>query len=266
MKVSRAARAMALGLLLAACDGASAPQIECATSPILDGSPATLYPEGVLLLMARLGVDTGVCSGALVAPRVVLTAGHCVASYTAWDVRAPFVDQSVTSTAGETFDWQARGTDDVTPDQHDIGLVYLDTPIELPTYPALAGAAVTDGTDIVNIGRIHDGAVSGSMLFLSKPLAVSSAAQTGFPFDYVTSRVIELGDSGGPVELSGAGPHTIVAVSSGVAGGTELLARVDLLKSWIQDRIAAHGGGGATESPAVAAVTPGVTAGCTVGP
>jgi hypothetical protein len=257
LNVRRGARALTLALLLAGCDGASAPPIECTTSNILDGSPATLYPEGALLLMLQHGLVTGVCSGALIAPRVVLTAGHCVASYTAWEVLVPFVNQTATSAAGETFDWKGDPADRVIPGEHDVGLVYLDTPIDLPTYPALAGSAIEDGTLVVNIGRIHDGAVSGSMLFLSKPLAASSATTAGFPFDYLTNRVIELGDSGGPVELAGVTPHLIVAVNSGVAGGTELLARIDLLATWIQGRVAARGGGGgALASPAVMAAPP----------
>jgi hypothetical protein len=265
LNVSHRARALTLAVLLAGCGGASAPQIECASAPILDGSPATVYPEGVILLLSQEGAPAGECSGALVAPRVVLTAGHCVASYTAWSLRAPFADQSAKSSAGETFDWKADGTDHVKADQHDVGLVYLDTPIDLPTYPALAGAAVTDGTDIVNIGRVHEGYVSAS-LYISPPLGVSSGAKAGFPFDYITSQVIEGGDSGGPVELLGVTPHLIVGVNSGVSGGAEFLARVDLLTSWIQDRIAAHGGGGAPESPAAIPATPHDTPRCIVNP
>jgi hypothetical protein len=40
-----------------------------------------------------------------------------------------------------------------------------------------------------------------------------------------------------------------VAVNSGAGGGTEVLARVDLLRDWILGKVAAHGGGGPTEPP-----------------
>jgi hypothetical protein len=117
----------------------------------------------------------------------------------------------------------------------------------------LATGAVPDGSSIVNIGRINNGTLSNSALFVSKPITVRNASSQGFPFDYVATDVIESGDSGGPDELPGTAlPHTIVAVNSGAGGGTEVLARVDLLKSFISDKIAAHGGtggGGVTPPP-----------------
>src|SRR5690242_21143244 len=47
-------------------------------SAIVGGSPAGDYPESVLVNMLRGGKVAAACSGSLIAPRVVLTAGHCV--------------------------------------------------------------------------------------------------------------------------------------------------------------------------------------------
>jgi hypothetical protein len=41
-----------------------------------------------------------------------------------------------------------------------------------------------------------------------------------------------------------AGTHMIVAVNSGAGGGTEVLARVDLLAGWIKEQVATNGGAG----------------------
>src|SRR5688500_14095964 len=46
---------------------------EAVPQPIINGNPAFDYPEAVLINM-----DSSACSGALIAPSVVLTAGHCV--------------------------------------------------------------------------------------------------------------------------------------------------------------------------------------------
>jgi hypothetical protein len=221
------------------------------SSPIIGGSEATAFKEAALIGMARNGRIVAACSGSIIAPRVALTAGHCVAGFDSWTVRAPFASSAtVRASAGETFDWRDDGSEQVNPNQHDIGLIYLDTPITLPEYPALADRPLTDNSSIVNIGRINNGVLSNTSLFVSKPITIRGAARQGFPFDYIANEVIESGDSGGPDEVPGTTPHLIAAVNSGAGGGTEVLARVDLLKSWITGKITDHGGGGTSPPPA----------------
>jgi secreted trypsin-like serine protease len=228
---------------------------DCATisSPIMSGSLASDHPEAALITLTRGGAGFE-CSGAVIAPRVVLTAGHCVVGMDSWTVTAPFVSTQKIRGTGEALDWTDDDSHMVHPEQHDVGLIYLDEPIVLDRYPVLRDQPVPDGTTVVNIGRILDGTLSTSQMFVSKPLTVQSAAGVGLPMDYVAQKVIEEGDSGGPVVVSGTYPHIIAAVNSG-AGGLEVLARVDLVKGWIDHRIAEHGGPGQV-NPAAAARPP----------
>jgi secreted trypsin-like serine protease len=209
---------------------------------IKGGSLATDYPESVLLLMKVGGTPRSLCSGSLIAPSVVITAGHCVHGFDSWTVTAPFAGgQTSSTTNATTFDWNS-GSDNVDPDTHDVALVLLDTPITIASYPTIATAALADGASVVNVGRINNGSLSNSALYRSKPLPVKSAADAGYGFDYMASEVIEHGDSGGPVFIPGT--HTLVAVNSGGGGGTEILARLDLLHDWIVQQVAAHKGSG----------------------
>ena len=245
-KTSLAVSAIAALCLFAACgpikDGEGS--TENRTTNIVGGTRASDHPEAVLVDMGGAA-----CSGSVIAPRVVLTAGHCVDGESSWSITAPYAGgQRAKSHHAEAFDWKGVGGDAVDPSKHDLGLVILDTAITLTSYPSLQKTAIADGSQIVNIGRIQDGSFSTTDLFISKPLTAKGASGDGFPFDYITNEVIQPGDSGGPVES--AGTHTIVAVNSGAGGGTQVLARVDLVYDWIQTTIAANGGGGAVDPPA----------------
>jgi hypothetical protein len=214
---------------------------------IKGGVEATDYPESALINMKQNGQIVSACSGAVIAPTVVLTAGHCVHGLTGWDVITPYADgQQASSANAIVYDYTEDG-DYVNPDMHDIGLIFLDAPIQLAEYPTIAETVSPDGTEIVNIGRIRDGQFSDTDLFKSPAIGIQDATASGFPYDYEATEVIEPGDSGGPDMLLGT--HVIVAVNSGAGGGTEVLARTDLLAAWIKEQVAANGGAGDPADP-----------------
>jgi hypothetical protein len=252
MTSSKRRHARALCILLAAgaagaCGGVNGDwqeegsAVDTQQEPIMNGTAASRHPEAVLVDMYQSNVLRAACSGAVIAPRVVLTAGHCVNGYDGWRIAAPFArKQIVTTSDAAVYDWNNYPSTTVNPRLHDVALIFLHTPIVLDLYPAIASRRVADGTSVVNIGRRRDGLLSSSTLYMSQPLAIADATSVGFPNDYRASNVLETGDSGGPVEQTET--HRIVAVNSGNGSGIEVLARVDFLYGWIEEQISTHGG------------------------
>jgi hypothetical protein len=213
---------------------------------IIGGKPALGYPEAALVNMLYGSQISSICSGAVIAPKVVLTAGHCVVGgFTGWEVVAPFANgQKAYAQKASTYDYKDT-SGYVNPNQHDVGLVFLKTPIALDKYPEVASKPIASGGLLQNIGRIQDGQASWSQLFIGPQIVAQSGSGYGYPYAYVTTMKIQPGDSGGLVV--GAGSHTIYAVNSGAGGGTQILARVDQVYTWIDQQVQANGGWGPSD-------------------
>ncbi|MBX3209870.1 MAG: trypsin-like serine protease [Labilithrix sp.] len=238
-------------------DGAATEELasESVAQPIVGGQPASAYTEAALINM-----PSSICSGAIIAPRVVLTAGHCVGG-SQFTVVAPYAGKSAKGTKAWT-DYVPKPSY-VNPNTNDVAVIVLDTPITLAWYPPLANVAVAAGTKAVNVGRIQNGQASYSGLFYGKDVTLKSGPAYGFPFSYVSEEIIQSGDSGGPVYVGSGASRKIVAVNSGAGGGTQVLARVDLAYAKIQQLIADNGGGGgsATSSSGGGASSGGASSG-----
>jgi V8-like Glu-specific endopeptidase len=242
--------------VLAGCSAEVDPELDDATgettgetteTPIINGSRASDYQEAVLVDMLRGGRQAAICSGSLIAPRVVLTAGHCVVGFNGFRITAPYANrQTSTASRSAVYDWRDNGRGTVDPNLHDVGLIYLDREIRLTRYPTLATSKLADGTAVVNVGRIDNGRASSTDLFVSPPVTVSDGRRSGFPFSYSSRMTIQSGDSGGPVFTQNT--RVIAAVNSGAGGNTQVLARIDFpyLVDFIQRGIAANGGSGNT--------------------
>jgi secreted trypsin-like serine protease len=218
---------------IAGCAADAAPnEDEGATSEsIIGGQTASAYPEAALI-----NGQGFYCSGAIIAPRIALTAGHC-AEGSSFTVKAPFVNKSARGSRVWT-DYEPTG-EVVNPNTLDVAVIILDTPIQLSSYPRLAQSAVADGTNVVNVGRIKDGHLSTTTLYFGAPVSVEDGAPQ-FPKSYLSTDIIQSGDSGGPVYAGSGANRTIVAVNSGAGGNTQVLARVDLAYAKIQQLIAAN--------------------------
>ncbi|XVV13927.1 S1 family peptidase [Actinoplanes sp. CA-131856] len=215
------------------------------------------YPFAVLLTMKGLpttdgGTRDSSCSGALIADRWVITAGHCFRDAAGKRVSRPVADETI-ATIGR-IKVAGKGGHDVRvvavrqSDTHDVALAELAspvtgiTPLRLATTPPAPGETVR----LTGFGlTTRDG-----------EYVPVSRLQTGrFRIDHVGDSLLETSgiaphdetspcphDSGGPYfhEQKGQAPVLVAVVSSGPGcphTGPDHSARVDNINAWITTTI-----------------------------
>lgn len=236
------------------------------------GEPSSENPKEVLLLGDELNTGTGTtrsalgygevvllepddaftetCTGVLVAPRVILTAAHCVAFVPTkrWKVTAPFTPTGprvAIARDGEPMDAAFKNATKNTyaeKELRDVAVVYLDAPFE-DASRAVVGAtgfptdAASPPTFVAAVGRTTDGS---SPLALSVPAALATGTRA--VMEYGTTRLTGVGQSGGPLFVEGT--HKLVAVHAGTdSRGKDRWARLDGdVYTWMTQKVSSHGG------------------------
>jgi hypothetical protein len=227
-----------VSLLAAGCSSGASEPTAANAQAIVHGARAVDYPEAVYVTS-----DGYVpCSGVLLTPTVVLSAGHCRGRESTYEVVAPNANgQSAHgSSSWSPYDGNPAKSSDVM-------LVFLDTPIHIAAYPTLGATQIAAGTQVVDIGRTLNGSI-GTDDYVSPVVTIQGpATPMGFPYNYeALPDISENGDSGGPIML--AGTHTIVAIvdvdttEENVAETTpiDLFARIDLVHDAIESAIASR--------------------------
>lgn len=147
MKMRALFPALAVASLLSACDrGATAPALAVPNAPAkitngeLDGSA---HPAVVLILMEVAGTPAYRCSGTLISPTVVLTAGHCVGETGEFSGIRIFTESDVQNghnnypyagpNAVEATAWYSHPQfTEAAFYLHDVGVVLLSKAVKLP--------------------------------------------------------------------------------------------------------------------------------------
>ncbi len=279
-----AAALACLGLCLIGAAGASAGEKEAkAHASIIGGRTATIEELPSLAYLEGENASGGyACSGTVVAPRVVLTAGHCVQDIESGEITPPGevavatgvadltqIDQANVSRVSQTLVYPEFDPGELV---GDAGLLILAGPVGAPPIRMASGAdaaLLAPGTQltVAGWGLTSAKAKEGSaqlklgLLEVQTTQACRSKSSRYYPFYTPARQLCALdaprdkttachGDSGGPAIAVGADgvPVEVGIVSTGGPGCSPALpnvfTRVDRVSAWVNQWIAAVEAGG----------------------
>ena len=206
-----------------------------------EGSPevakAALTNANVTITMQDInGVQIGSASGVLIAPNVVLTAGHVVAGIDKWRITSADGKTVANGKRGLTKDWMAYDSLKSHPRKTDVAVIYLDKGIKLAAYPKLASTRQADGGSLQRVTHTNNGfqLIDGKIAHFAS-----------FPHAYITDIPSnETLDTGGPV-INAKGEIIGVVTGRGIQTGRLHVARTDALTAWLSPKVTCGGGGSA---------------------
>jgi V8-like Glu-specific endopeptidase len=240
-------------LLLGACKAGTIEAPPEGTAQPIIGGVADSGDPAVGLLSAWNGNEGWYCTATLIAPKVLLTAAHCVydaVSTTQMQVTFGRSDQNATWSNVASWAHHPQYVNDRFYDGYDVAvLVLAQASSTAPKpYSHTAPDASWEGGAVRLVGYGDDDGANGT--------GAGTKRQTTTTFNDFTPFLIEVGqtghttcqgDSGGPTFRSIGGAETVIGVTSfGEPGCTNggSMSRVDAYTDWIDAQVAANGGGG----------------------
>ncbi len=278
-----AALAVLGALILAAATTAAAGDNPKATASVIGGHDATIAQYPSLAYIEGVQATSGyACTGTVVAPRVVLTAGHCVEDIESDSIVEPTEIAVATGVSNLTkiprtnisqvVQVLANPNFDPTKLQGDAGLLILAAPVSAPPIPLATTAEATlytPGNELTIAGwGIDDRRTEhapNELQAATVPIAETSRCQKGtrsfYPFFDPTRQLCTLdtahsevtachGDSGGPAMATRPDGSLVEVGVTSLGEGTcnpsspGVFTRTDQIDSWVQSWIAAVEAGG----------------------
>ncbi|RME27432.1 MAG: hypothetical protein D6806_04635 [Deltaproteobacteria bacterium] len=231
-----AATLMALALascFLAACSARGTESLE---EPIINGSPDTSTEhQAVVFLLVISSSGAWSCSGTLITPTAVLTAGHCTVAQNGRVVKPQDVTVYFGNAVGSMTDRAVAGVyphpqyEPIVPVPNDIALLVLAEPAPdwvtpIPPLPPQLGLTEADvGAEIEYVGfGLDENGNSGRKLHVNGTIDVICGAQGGCPASMVPNSFCAdmrqggtcSGDSGGPAFIKRNGTEYVCGVTS----------------------------------------------------
>ncbi len=177
------------------------------------------------------GARVGEGSGILIAPRLVLTSAHLVAGKSRWTVKTAD-GKTATGVRGLTYDWMVYGSNKSHPRKHDVAVIYLDQPIDLPMYPSLAKTKLAADAKATRLRGTGAG---------FEQIATTLDSLRSFPNSYVTEMPrSEVLDTGGAV-VNERNEIVGLVTGRGLTTGKLYVARTDGLVAWLSPKLACGG-------------------------